>query len=164
VLYKESIGENNSEYSVFTWDVGKVKARATGSRKILSRLAGHLEPGTLTTVRIIRKNAEGRFRVVEALQEYKTRLPAVIKTLSLTDDLTPLEEPDIKLFSLLKNLVLRGMDSGTNAALLKLLGFDPKTAKCGACGSEEIAYFHSEDIMFLCASCLSKRVNGRRSK
>ena len=49
VLDKKAIGEADGEYSIFTWDVGKVIARATSSRKTLSRLAGHLEPCLLYT-------------------------------------------------------------------------------------------------------------------
>ncbi|MFA4999149.1 MAG: DNA repair protein RecO [Parcubacteria group bacterium] len=163
VLKKEPIGESDSEYSVFTWDLGKVRARATGSRKILSRLAGHLEPGTLATVRIARRNAEGNFRMAEALSERKTKSPAVVRVLSFADELLPLEEPDIKIFSFLKDLISNGVKSEADsyATVLALTGFDPKMAKCGICGTEKIAYFSPEDIMFLCAPCLKRKTNSR---
>lgn len=165
VLQKEPVGEADSEYSVFTWDVGKIRARASSSRKILSRLAGHLEPGTLALLRIVRKNEEGRFRMAEALSEEKTKSPAVIRVLSLAESLIPLEQPDINMFAFLKSLIVQGADSEAKsyAQLLKLAGFDPEAAKCGVCGRSEIAYFSPQDIMFLCAPCLKKRTTGREN-
>jgi len=158
VLDKKAVGEADSEYSIFTWDVGKVMTRATSSRKTLSRLAGHLEPGTLAMIRIVRKNEKGRFRMAEALSENKTKNPIVIKVFSLADSLIPLEQPDINIFAFLKNLILHGTKSEAFACtvLLRLVGFDPRTAKCGACGSEEIACFAVQDIIFLCAICQNK--------
>ena len=160
VLDKKAIGEADGEYSIFTWDVGKVIARATSSRKTLSRLAGHLEPGTLAMIRIVRKNERGRFRMAEALSENKTKNPTVIKVFSLTDSLIPLEQPDINIFAFLKNLVLNEAQSEALAytSLLKLVGFDPKIAKCGVCGNKEIACFAVQDIIFLCAICQNKNL------
>ena len=165
VLDKKAIGEADSEYSIFTWDVGKVIARATSSRKTLSRLAGHLEPGTLAMIRIVRKNERGRFRMAEALSENKTKNPIVIKVFSLADSLIPLEQPDINIFAFLKNLVLNETQSEALActSLLKLVGFDPKTAKCGVCGSEAIACFAVQDIIFLCAICQNKNLAKRQN-
>lgn len=160
VLQKEPVGEADNEYSVFTWDVGKIKARASSSRKILSRLAGHLEPGTLALIRIVRKNEDGRFRMAEALSEEKTKSPTVIKVLSLAESLIPLEQPDINMFSFLKSLIVEKTDqeASSYAKLLKLAGFDLSSATCGICGGTKIAYFSPKDIMFLCAPCLKKRI------
>jgi len=159
VLKKELVGECDLMYSIFTWDIGKIKARATSARKILSRLAGHLEPGTFATIRIVRKNESGQFRMAEALCEHKTKSMQVINIFTLANDLIPLEQPDIKMFSFLKTLIIRGVDSKASsyATLLKLVGFDPLTAKCGICASKAIAYFSPQDIIFLCVSCQAKR-------
>jgi len=166
VLDKKAVGEADSEYSIFTWDVGKIMARATSSRKTLSRLAGHLEPGVLAMVRIVRKNEKGRFRMAEALSENKTKNPVVIKVFSLANSLIPLEQPDINIFAFLKNLVLNETQSEALAytSLLKLVGFDPKTAKCGVCGSEAIASFVIKDIIFLCAICQNKNLTERQNR
>ena len=166
VLDKKAVGEADSEYSIFTWDVGKIMARATSSRKTLSRLAGHLEPGVLAMVRIVRKNEKGRFRMAEALSENKTKNPVVIKVFSLANSLIPLEQPDINIFAFLKNLVLNETQSEALAytSLLKLVGFDPKTAKCGVCGSEMIACFVIQDIIFLCAICQNKNLTERQNR
>ncbi len=145
--------------------MGKIRARAQGSRKILSRLAGHLEPGTLALVRIVRKNEEGRFRIAEALREEKSGSASAIGVLSLAESLIPLEQPDINMFAFLKSLVVEGIETEAKsyAALLKLSGFDPESARCGVCGGNKIAYFSPQDIMFLCAPCLKKRTGRYRN-
>ncbi len=160
VLQKEPVGECDLIYSVFTWDLGKIRARATSARKILSRLAGHLEPGTFATIRIVRKNEYGQFRMAEAIREHKTKSGRVIKILTLANDLIPIEQPDIEMFSFLKTLIIRGAEpeASSFAALLKLAGFDPKVAKCGICSSKTIAYFSPQDIIFLCVQCRTKRI------
>jgi DNA repair protein RecO (recombination protein O) len=163
VLRKEPIGEADNEYSVFTWDMGKIKARASGSRKILSRLAGHLEPGTIANIRVARKNEEGRFIMAEALREERNKSSETIRVLSLAESLIPLEQPDINMFSFLKSLITEGETNEANsyARLLKLAGFDPDSAVCGICGKHEIAYFSPKDIMFLCVPCLKKRTKSQ---
>ncbi|MDD3752490.1 MAG: recombination protein O N-terminal domain-containing protein [Candidatus Colwellbacteria bacterium] len=161
VLSKNSIGEADSEYSIFTWDLGKVRARATSSRKITSKLAGHLEPGTFASVRLVRKSIEGRFRIIEALRESKIESLPLIKVFDFADKLIPLEEPDLKMFSFFKKAVFSGVISEAKAysSILKMSGFDPDTARCGICGSRKIAYFSPQDIMFLCLPCLERRNN-----
>ena len=70
VLDKETRGGHaDARYSFFTERFGKVRAKATSSRKIVSKLAGHLEPGTLSAVRIIEQHGT---RVVDALTTART--------------------------------------------------------------------------------------------
>jgi DNA repair protein RecO len=159
VLDKDPTGEADCDYSIFTWDIGKVKARATSSRKIISKLAGHLEPGTLASIRIVRKNIEGRFRIIEAMSEQKARSPEALRILMFAEKLIALEQSDIKMFSLLKDLIASEDISEPYfyAGILKAAGFDPDNARCGVCGSGKIAYFSPQDIMFLCLPCLEKR-------
>src|SRR5271167_182762 len=66
VLDKEARGGHaDARYSFFTERYGKIAARAKSSRKIVSKLAGHLEPGTLAAVRIIEQHGA---QVVDALK------------------------------------------------------------------------------------------------
>lgn len=161
VLQKTPIGEADNEYDIFTWNNGKIRARALSSRKITSRLAGHLEPGTLSLIRIIRKNESGKFKIIEALSEFKTKSSIVIKILAFASELTPLEQADINMFSALKEIIINEVKSEakTYAKLLKISGFDPKGAKCGICGSNSIACFSLKSIMFICPSCLKTTKN-----
>src|SRR3989344_4423118 len=53
VLKKLDIGEADVLYALYTRDFGKVVARAQGIRKNEAKLRGHLEPFSLSVVRLI---------------------------------------------------------------------------------------------------------------
>jgi len=53
VLKKMDIGEADVLYALYTRDYGKVVARAAGIRKNEAKLRGHLEPLSLSSVRLI---------------------------------------------------------------------------------------------------------------
>ena len=53
VLKKEPLRDFDARYYFFTKKFGKLKGKATSARKIVSKLAGHLEPGTLAKVRFV---------------------------------------------------------------------------------------------------------------
>ena len=56
VLTKEPRGECNAQYTLFTEQFGRIAGRTKSSRRITSKLAGHLEPGTVARVRFIEKS------------------------------------------------------------------------------------------------------------
>jgi DNA repair protein RecO (recombination protein O) len=157
ILDRTRDDELDTEYSIFTWDLGKVRAKAQSVRKITSKLAGHLEPGSLSRLRLVQKSADGNFKAVESLVEERSSDPAVIRALLFADKMTPLLQHDLHLFAFLKDLV-SGVAEGTEAAyyrrLLAILGYDPDNASCSVCGKAKIAYFVPQDIIFLCHQCL----------
>ncbi len=158
VLKRESTKEKDDDYTLFTWHLGKVKARTASTRKITSKLAGHLEPGTIGQVRIVQRNPESPMRLIEALAETRTKDPQAIKVLEFAEKITPFHEEDHALFITLKRAVIDGVDERSGfRKILALSGFDPKGASCDWCGSKKIAYFLPEDIIFLCKQCLEKR-------
>ena len=55
VLSKRETGESDAIYSFYTKELGRVNALAKGAKKITSKLAGHLEPLSLSKVRIVEK-------------------------------------------------------------------------------------------------------------
>ena len=58
-MKKMDIGEADALYALYTRDYGKVVARAAGIRKNEAKLRGHLEPLSLSSVRLISgKNGE----------------------------------------------------------------------------------------------------------
>ena len=72
VLGKEPTGDYDMTVTLFTETLGKVSARATSARKITSKLAAHVEPGLLTTVRLTAKNGRtngSRFQLTDALSK-----------------------------------------------------------------------------------------------
>lgn len=154
--------ELDSEYTLFTETLGKIRAKATSVRKITSKLAGHLEPGTLIKVRLIRKSIDGPIRLVEALSIEKLKTQKVMEALLLADRVMPIEEKDGAMFSILKKIILgEGIDY--QREILKVAGFDPNFAKCHRCETEKIVYFNYQDIIFLCDKCLSFTKNSELS-
>jgi recombinational DNA repair protein (RecF pathway) len=159
VLDRTRDDELDTEYSIFTWDLGKVKARATSVRKITSKLAGHLEPGSLIRLRLVQKAVDGNFKIVESLIEERTKDQAAVKAMLFVDQMTGLLQADIYMFAFLKGLAaneISGGEVGHYRRILTLLGFDPENATCSVCNEAKIAYFIPQDIMFLCHQCLQK--------
>lgn len=64
VLDVQPAGEYDARVFLFTKELGRVTARAKSIRKINSKLAGHLQPLMLSTVRLVEKHG---FQVVDAL-------------------------------------------------------------------------------------------------
>jgi recombinational DNA repair protein (RecF pathway) len=146
VLSKETRGGHaDARYSFFTERYGKIAARAKSSRKIVSKLAGHLEPGTLASVRVIETYG---VQVIDALKIARVDVP--IGHLASLNDLLPEWEPDVALWSELGQPVF----SWTNT--LAILGWDPRGAVCAICGRGDAPHFFTPRQEFFCTSCASK--------
>ena len=65
VLDREPSGEIDNRFSIYAKGFGKIVARGKSTRKITSKLSGHLEPGNLVKVRLIEKNG---LQVVDTLK------------------------------------------------------------------------------------------------
>src|SRR3989344_3413173 len=65
VLDREPIGEYDSRVHFMTEQHGKMIGRATSARKITSKLSAHLEPGTLTRLRLVEQKG---LRIVDSLK------------------------------------------------------------------------------------------------
>lgn len=155
VLAKAAADNADAYYTLLTADLGKVNARATSVRKLTSRLAGHLEPGTLAIVRLVQRVPGGPRRLVEALAETRVSGSVAMKIVSLADDVSPSQAPDADFFEAVK-MALFGVESGGERIVLRAAGFDPDSARCAFCGSEKLVYFSGRDIIFLCQACRQK--------
>lgn len=155
VLEKQPDRNLDAAFVFFTRDLGKVYGKATSSRKITSRLAAHLEPGTYLQLRLARKSVGENFRIVEALSEAKRVNPEIIRFLVFLERMTPAYAKDEVLFMFLKEVIQNPSISEKMAyrGLLKIIGLDPDEATCSCCGRKKIAYFSSQDIIFLCRQC-----------
>jgi DNA repair protein RecO len=161
VLDKE-IDDKDGLFTIFTETLGKVRGRATSSRKITSKLAAHLEPGCFSAIRLVQKTSGNGFRVIDALIEKKMLLSETPEILFLADKMTAPGQPDQRMFACLKKLAAAGeISSGWKREILTIAGFDPAGASCDLCGSESFAYFSSRDIMFLCEQCLKRNPDCR---
>jgi recombinational DNA repair protein (RecF pathway) len=145
VLNKRPNGNMDMRYAIFTKKFGKMLARATSVRKVTSKLVGHLEPGTVSRVRLIEKNG---LRVVDALRE-GTVLPAsTLHDLTLLDRLLAEAEPEPFIWA----MVQRGKLDWR--LVLGSLGWDPDEASCSACQANSVAGFSVARQDFFCARCV----------
>ncbi|MDP2650779.1 MAG: recombination protein O N-terminal domain-containing protein, partial [bacterium] len=77
VLDREPRNELDEAITIYTKDLGKVRAFTKSSRKITSKLSGHLTPGRLANIRLVERN---KLQLVDALSlppssEFKDLLP-----------------------------------------------------------------------------------------
>lgn len=105
VLGERPAREADRVYTIFTKDLGLVRASATGVRKDLSKLRGHLEPFSLATVSLVRGREYWRLTSAELVYNLETRLSgtpelflAFAKNLSLLEKLVAGEEKHTELF------------------------------------------------------------------
>ena len=143
-------GEADARYSFFTERYGKIAARAKSSRKIASKLAGHLEPGTLSAVRVIEQHGT---QVVDALKI--GRVGISLSDLSSLNNLLGEWEPDRELWGLLARVADEN-PAGFWSATLAVLGWDPRGAMCANCGRGAARHFFIPRQEFFCASCAAR--------
>ena len=162
VLSRESGRRFDDRYIVFTKEAGKVTAHATGTRRIVSKLAPHLEPGTLAQLRIVRRSPDCGARIVDALEVSRMvdgEFMCLVRGVAL---LAPELERDIPLFTVLRAGVVFGIGgSRVVRPILARMGFDPVSASCASCGARSVAYFVPEDILFVCRICARRLPEGR---
>jgi len=162
ILKHIDIGEASRIFTIYTKDFGKISVRARAVKKPTSKLAGHLEPLTLSQLVL----AQGKFLdiIIDALAINNfTNLRSSLKKLALgfyicelVDKLTGEKVPDERIFDLLLGalgFLERGLKSATpNGArnlrilpfyfglkLLALLGFAPHHTVQGFAPEEELA-------------------------
>ena len=144
VLSKESLRDQDGRYAVFTERFGKVVGKTVSSRKITSKLAPHLEPGTRTKIRFIEKNGT---QIVDALKiEKSSHSFADLHHLSR---LLPEGVPETDLWEMLNR-------SFTWHEALRILGWDPEEAACANCTKTDTAAFFIPRQEFFCTACSSK--------
>ena len=144
VLTKEPQGEHDARYALFTERFGKIVAKVKSSRRITSKLAGHLEPGTMTKVCFIDK---GSAQIVDALKSSRADISP--KDLSSLRDLLPDMQVDAELWSCL------AYQPFSWASVLRVLGWDPRGAFCALC-HRPAAWFFIPRQEFFCDACVLK--------
>lgn len=132
ILARSASGEADKVFYIYSRQHGKLIAIAKGSRKIKSKLAGHLEPAMLSDLLIARGKKMDRLAGADliksrvSLRESLPSLSLACYFLELTDSLCQPEEPELRIFEHL-NLVLDEIDSRieqdkiTKESFLKLL-------------------------------------------
>jgi DNA repair protein RecO (recombination protein O) len=150
VLRHSDWGEADRLLSLFTRDLGKVRAIAKGVRKMRSRKAGHLEP--FTRVNLLLARGRDLLIVTQAdtisaylpLREDLVRIGYAAYVVELLDRFTYDEGENRALYRLLTDTLSRlEKESDPSLAvryyeirLLDLLGYRPKLFTCAGCDSE----------------------------
>ncbi|MGC9599067.1 MAG: recombination protein O N-terminal domain-containing protein [Minisyncoccia bacterium] len=155
VLAKEPLRDFDARYSFFTKRFGKLKGKATSARKITSKLAGHLEPGTLAKVRFVERNGRNGngVQIADALKYGK--LAALLTDLHFLNKMLSEGEPDAALWNELTREHKEERFPWGSA--LRILGWDPQEAVCEECSKgRKAAAFYIPKQEFFCVVCASK--------
>ncbi len=149
VLRSSPIGEADRLLTVLTPSIGKLRITARGVRRTKSKLGGHLEPLTRSTLTIARgqnldtaTGADAR-EMFSALKENLPRLSAALYLTELVDSLNPLEAPNPPgYFTYLEGLRAIEIQNKTELVLRYLeicllgqAGFSPELRQCVECHS-----------------------------
>lgn len=145
ILRKDPLGDQDGRYTLFTKRFGKIVAKAKSSRKITSKLASHLEPGTVAKVRFIETKGT---QLIDALKSARVALP--LGDLHSLGQLMPDAEPEPALWELLSG------GEFTWPAALGILGWDPEDAECVVCGEKKPSVFYITRQEFYCTTHASK--------
>jgi recombinational DNA repair protein (RecF pathway) len=145
VLRKYPQGDLDGRYTLFTERFGKLAAKAKSSRKITSKLAPHLEPGTLLKVRFI--EAHGT-QIIDALKD--GTIPLSLLDMHLLSMLLPEGQPEPELW----RAFAEGRFSWPHT--LAILGWDPEGATCVTCNTRPGKHFYVPRQEFFCDVCVKK--------
>ena len=156
VLSRSDFREADRLYIVYTREFGKLELLARGSRKIGSKMAGHLEPCTLAEIMIGRgKNFDhlAGASIVESFDNIKndfTKMSFLQYCFEVVDKVTGWETRDDRIYSLLLELLLslesfsfpvemtvydkyQALTKSFVLKLMSLLGYAPEVHNCLIC-------------------------------
>ena len=170
VLRHRDIGEADRLLWLYTRQYGKLRVRAKGVRKTLSRKAGHLEPMTHVALQLARTRGLPLVTQAEtldaflSLREDLTSMGYALYVLELLERFTFDEETHPELYYLGVQTLRRLQDADDSRLpvryyemrLLDLLGFRPQLFQCVQCGAviqPEAQYFAFLLGGVLCPRC-----------
>ena len=151
ILKTRDLREKDKLVIIYTSDFGKIQAKAIGAKKISSKMAGHLEPITESSLAFAKgKNLDTIINAtaINNFSEIKKKLElqaSAYYILELVDEFTEFLNPDEKIYNLLKktlekiNLIRQNSYSLKiflrffEIKFLKYLGFQPELNCCAVC-------------------------------
>jgi DNA repair protein RecO (recombination protein O) len=163
-------GEADRILTLFSLEMGKIRALAKGVRKLRSRKAGHLEPFTRASLQLARARDLPIITQADTLDVYMPLREELLMptyaalVVELLDRFTYEEGENRALYRLLANTLSR-LSAGHNPdlvihfyelRLLDLVGFRPHLFHCANCGREIQAqdqFFSPERGGVLCPDC-----------
>ena len=106
VLNQDYLNDLDVRVDLYTRDFGRLKAKARSLKKTTSKLAGHLEPLTLSRVRLVEKNG---LSVTDALTITRfDKSQESLRLLGFFRENVLEGEPDLALWQWLKDSLLSG--------------------------------------------------------
>lgn len=156
VLSTKNYLEHDRIVDLFTRDLGKIRARVPGGRKLLSKFSPHLGVLREVIVRLVHKHS---FTIADALTENSfseirgnvRKLGAALNVLSLIRVLFAEQEPDNRLWHHVRRAFSEGNVS--YAPILLIAGYDSAQASCVQCGNRPVHFFSLHDHAFFCMQC-----------
>ena len=158
VLGRENKNNQDILFTLYTKDLGKIKAIAKSARKITSKLTGHLTQGKIVNVRVVDK---GSFQLLDALSSGQRCADSeIIKFLRFLDNMTPYNQSDLHVWHIAREIISRcQIGPIVYGELLRVMGFASPSPSafpaCVQCGGEKspTTLFYTPDLVFLCSNC-----------
>jgi recombinational DNA repair protein (RecF pathway) len=152
VLKVLASGENNKLVIFLTEELGRLKARAVGANKILSKFSPHLEVGNFVELRLAGNSAWTITDVLtikpSLLRASTNNLEKISSAFRLLDSLsTPTADSD--LWKLICNTELEFFSP---KIFLDFFGYSQEHSACFKCGAHSPEYFYLPDHSFFCAA------------
>ncbi len=155
VLDREPRNEIDEAIIVYTKDLGKVRAFTKSSRKITSKLSGHLTPGRLANIRFVERN---KLQLVDALSfPSTTNFQELLPFLHFINKIAPYGDADLSLWYMIEEIVKGGHFSpAVYRHLIRRLGFSNEENLCHYCENNESSFFNLLETTLLCAPCRTR--------
>jgi len=177
ILRRRNLGEADSIFTVFSPREGKFDAIAKGVRKARSRMRGHLEPLTRSSLLLARGRSLDVFTQAETIAPYRAvrddlQCGAVaIYCAELVDRFTIERAENFGLYELLLAL-LDALEGGAPSHVaryfelhvLALTGYELQLDACAVCGGRILAgdvFLSPSAGGFVCTGCRAKAGGGR---
>ena len=175
ILRKTPLGEYDAIISLYTREMGRIRAAAKNILKSKNRLSGILNPMSHVHVTLYSKNSQSMFRLndVEKIHSWKeikfdlNLLESAYTILEIIERLTPDQEPNLKLFE----IVLRSLCHletykeiqewiliQFQIRFLELSGYGIHINQCTRCGKHRqnrAANYSFKICGSICRSCLT---------
>ena len=153
VLDREPRNELDEDIVIYTKNLGKVRAFTKSSRKITSKLSGHLAPGRLANIRFVERN---KLQLVDVLSTPTPGGPKeLLPFLNFINKITPYGDADLSLWYTVEEIV-RGnhLSPAIYRHLLERLGFGGEEVRCHYCANHKVSLINLSETTSLLSTCL----------
>ncbi len=170
VLNRKDFKEHDSLVSFYSLNFGKISLIAKGTRRMNSKLIGHLEPLNLVDLMIIKGrerdyvgSAISENSFLEIKEDYD-KIMIAGKAINFLNSLNFSDQVDFNVFLLLKDFLTNLDQSKSNfkyillsfkIKLLNFLGYN--FSNCSYCNNENIVFIDFLNKEFLCDKCIKKK-------